>query len=556
MQTNNQEHKSIEPEYSQDIALILKKPWEAIDAAALAKMDEPATYALIAKGCSDELSYADFRIWTSAVSAGVKKIRTERAAELRAKKEERGLALLKRAKKLDLPVFEVGDHAELARKLCMELMEGREELLAYDFGYLHRYKADIGLWEAITDEQCSNVIQGWSGAPIVSAFGEGMLKVNNVKTPVELATHKPSSWGRGEGWLAKAPKGIAFSDGFMAVNEFGPCPVLEPREHSPENKARVGFEFPFDPDAECPRFHSYLNDIWGGADDFDQRVKLVQEFVGVALTGMGPRYKRALILFGAKGTGKSTFLKMIRGMFPPTAVSEVSPLDWSDDNKIAALGSSRLNTVFELTADHLRNQERVKEVIDGERIQIREVYRRQTTIWPLGAHLFATNKLFRAPGADPSFWDRWLVLDLFSDRSWRGKKGEGGEIRDLAEQILREELPGLVTWALNGARRAFEQDGFTVPDVCNTVMKTWMEEADVVGLWLAADTEVTATNTGNFTSATELYKRFKVWAEDNNHGRLSSHKFWMRLRDRGIDNKKSNGSKYDITMSSGSIFMR
>lgn len=552
MDTNHEKNKASAPELPEELAELVKTPWEAIDAAALAKLDEPSRYALIAKGCSDALTYADFRIWTSSVAAEVKRLRAERAAAERSRKEERALAILTRAERMDLPTFEVGDHAELARKLVLELMGDREELLAYDFGFLHRYNADVGLWEAIPDEVCSNIIQGWSGAPIMSPFGmDGMLRVNNVKTPVELATHKPSSWGRGEGWLADAPKGIAFADGFMAVNELGARPTLEPREHSPENKARVGFDFPFDPDAECPRFHQYLEDVWGGAPDFQERVQLVQEFVGVALTGMAPRYKRALILYGVKGTGKSTFLKMIRGMFPDAAVSEVSPLDWSDDNKIAALGASRLNTVFDLTGDDLRNQERVKEVIDGERIQIREVYRRQSTIWPLGAHLFATNKLFKASGADPSFWDRWLVLDLFPDRSWRGTSGE---VRELADQILRDELPGLVTWALEGARRAFAQDGFTLPKVCLDVMESWQQEADVVGLWLADEEEVSSYNGGTWTGATELYKRFKTWTEENGHARLSSHNFWTRLRDRGVANKKSNGSKYDVELNSKGYF--
>lgn len=547
MGNKTEENKQDAPDYPEDVLELLEEPWTAVEDAAESKVDDPARFALIAKGVSDKLTYADFRIWTTAVAAGAKKLRAERAAAERTRKEERALALLRRAEKLDLPTFEVGDHAELARKLVLELMGDRDELLAYDFGELHRYEADLGLWTAISDEMCSNIIQGWSGAPITGVFSEGVLKVNNVKTPVELATHKPSSWGRGEGWLADAPKGIAFADGFMAVNELGAVPELEPREHAPENKARVGFDFPFDPDAQCPRFHRYLEDVWGGLDDFAERVALVQEFVGVALTGMAPRYKRALILYGVKGTGKSTFLKMIRGMFPASAVSEVSPLDWSDDNKIAALGASRLNTVFELTGDHLKNQERVKEVIDGERIQIREVYRRQSTIWPLGAHLFATNKLFKAPGADPSFWDRWLVLDLLPDRSWRGTDSE---VRDLADQVLREELPGLVTWALDGARRAFAQDGFTLPKVCTDTMNTWMQEADVVGLWLADDTEVEKTNGGDWTSATELYKRFRTWTEENGHARLSSHKFWSRLRDRGVANKKSDGSKYDIKLAS------
>lgn len=522
-------------------------PWDCIEAAGAAKIDDPALFAAIARRVEAVLTYKEARIWTAAVNEEARRVKAERAAHKESASSRIAREILERGRALELPVFKVGDQAELARFTVMALEDGGEPL-AYDFGHLHRYDAAAGLWRPIHDEEISNLIQGWSGAPIVGAeLGNLKIAAATVQGAIQLATHKPSAWGRGSGWLAQAPKGIAFQDGFWRVVEPPDgAPRLEAVDHSPENRALVGYNFPYDPNATAPLFQEYLKAIWGGLPDFDERCALLQEFAGAALTGMAPRYKRALVLYGYKGTGKSTFLKIIRGMFPAGALAQVQPKDFLDDNKLAALGPAKLNTVFELTADHLKHHERIKEVLDGEKIQIREVYKRETSIWPRAAHLYATNELFKAPGADPSFWDRWIVIDLKADRSWRGKAGEK---RELADTILAAELPGLVTWALKGAARLFAQDerGYTVPNCADEVMSGWKLEADVVGVWMAE--RVKEKNGPAWIGAMDLFVDFKKWRDANGYAdRFNSRSFWQRLKNLGVEHKVSNGSKFNLEL--------
>lgn len=530
-------------------AELASKPWEAIEAAGAAKLDDPPLFAAISRRVEEALTYKDARIWTSAVAAEARRLKADRVLNKDSTLQRAARAILERGRALELPVFKVGDQAELARQAVLSL-EDEGEPLAYDFGQLHRYDDARGLWTPIPDEEISNLIQGWSGAPIVGVLDMGSIKIAaaTVQGVIQLATHKPTAWGRGSGWLAQAPRGIAFRDGFWSVVEpYGGKPYLQAVDHSPENKALVGFDFDYNPAAVAPMFDQYLRDIWGGLDDFAERCALLQEFTGAALTGMAPRYKRALVLYGYKGTGKSTFLKIIRGLFPAGALAAVQPKDFLDDNKVSALGPAKLNTVFELTADHLKHHERIKEVLDGEEIQIREVYRRQTAIWPRAAHLYATNELFKAPGADPSFWDRWMVMDLKADRSWRGTAGEK---RELADHILSEELPGLVTWALKGAARLFEQDQYTAPSCAEEVMKSWKLEADVVGVWYAD--RVKEKNGEAWIGAMDLFVDFKKWRDANGYAdRFNSRSFWQRLKNLGVEHKMSNGSRFNLELRSG-----
>lgn len=529
-------------------------PWEAIGEAGAAKLDDPALFAAIARRVELALTYKDARVWTTAVGAEARRLKAERIHNKESSLQRAARVILEQGRAMELPVFKVGDQAELARHVVLEL-EGGGEPLAYDFGHLHRYDAARGLWRPIPDQEVSNLIQSWSGSPIVGSFEMGNLKVSaaTVTGALQLATHKPSAWGRGEGWLAQGERGIAFADGFWRVIEPpGDKPRLEFVDHSPENKALVGFDFEYDPNATAPRFEAYLEAIWGGLPDYKERCALLQEFTGAALTGMAPRYKKALVLYGHKGTGKSTFLKIIRGLFPAAALAEVQPKDFGDDNMIAALAPAKLNTIFELDPDHLKNHGRIKEIMDSEKpIQIREVYKAKTNIWPRAAHIFAANELFKAPGADPSFWDRWMIMDLKADRSWRGQKGEK---RELADHILAEELPGLVAWALKGAAALFDHDatGYTMPSCAREVMETWKLDADVVGVWYAE--RVKEKNGAAWNAAMDLFVDFKKWRDANGYAdRFNSRSFWQRLKNMGINHKMSNGSKFNLELNGPNV---
>ena len=169
------------------------------------------------------------------------------------------------------------------------------------------------------------------------------------------------------------------------------------------------------------------------------------------MLGIAPRFQRALVLYGPRGTGKSTFLKVLGALFKPlgaAALASVDPKDWINDNHAARLMGARLNVVGELDPSYLLGQARFKTIVDGDALTTCEKYQQATRWYPRCAHAFAANELPMVPNADPSFWDRWVVLGL--DRHFRGTTDE---VVGLGEEIVLGELPGVVAWAVTGAQR-------------------------------------------------------------------------------------------------------
>ena len=102
--------------------------------------------------------------------------------------------------------------------------------------------------------------------------------------------------------------------------------TLEFREHRPEDYLTMESGITYDPDADCPRWHSFIKEVMCGDADL---ADFLQRSLGYALTG-DTSQECMFILYGAtsrngKGTAMETFLKIMGdyaiGVVQPVGVS-------------------------------------------------------------------------------------------------------------------------------------------------------------------------------------------------------------------------------------------
>lgn len=450
--------------------------------------------------------------------------------------------------------FWVGDNAEIAAQLVDDLNAAGVPV-ACDMEELWRYKEDSGLWERIAEAELINRVRKYSGARLFRGRDKddepkwGALRIQSAKGALEFALAMPLDWDQGEGFFKDAPRGLAFADCFLEAKITGKKKgVLVKKVKGPEHRARVGYPFALDRKAKAPLLAQYLADIWGPSEqagkdeqeEFQQRCDQLQEFVGAALLGLGPRYHRALLLQGPKGTGKSTFLNILAGLFPKGSVTHIKPSQLDDDNKLAALVNKRLNVVYEIGQDRIIGQDRFKEVLEGTGQTVVEKYKVAHDFHPEAAHAFGCNDWPAVPGAHGSFWDRWLCLQL--DRHIRDTEKEELE---LASRIVSEDLPGIVAWAVAGAERLLATGRYTTPLSSLRALAAWRGEADAVAMWVStACSEEGAYCT--WWKASRLFEIFDKWARENRFSPVSSKTFGARLRELEIPHKQSNGVQYFI----------
>ena len=478
----------------------------------LASLDEtdPVRLAVIKRKAKGKVGLNDFR-------AALKR------AKARRRERTRGLEPV-----ADGPLFERGDHTEVA-----EFMLARHgERPVFDLGALHVYGETKGTWSPLSVERVRSDVGDLAESGAFVEAGENVKSFTaNRDTQKGVAETMFDRTDSPEFFVGK--RAIAFENGTAVVDE-AECRVIIV-DHEPALGARWGFDFALERDAESERLSEFFADVWEGVPDVDERVRLMQEFLGCTLFGVGSREQKALLLLGPAGTGKSTVLNVCRSVLPDEAVTAIPPHHWGDDNKIAQLARARANLVYETPRDYLPNVERIKEVIDGAPITTREAYGRAFTFAPDCVHLFAANRLPEAPGG-PDFFDRFILLDL--KRRFRGTSDER---RDMAAWIC-EERAGIVAWCVRGVERFLEQGGYTTPASSLRMLADWESEIDSVNQWVTElcgrDLPDYAGNKSDYRTVRDTYQAYRSWCVLVGRSPVGEKEFVSRLEARGIDKSR------------------
>lgn len=430
--------------------------------------------------------------------------------------------------------FKVGDHAELADRLLLLLRNDNRIAITGDEQSVFGYDPDRGLFTRIQEEEQSRIIQSMSGSPVKGKSRPLGIRSVDVNGTQKLSYDKSAV----PGFFSDAPAGLAFLNGFVGFSEAGA--VLVP--HSPDNRARFGYSFPYAPEAPCPMWLNFLSEIFRDDDDRDQKIAVLQEHIGASLAGLATTFQRCIVCIGEGDEGKSTFAKIVASAFPPGSIEAIPPQEWGQEYRRALLAGKLLNTVAELPESDIISSESFKAVVSGDSITGRPIRQAPFTFKPRAGHLFLANRLPGTPDQTRGFWRRFIVI-----RFNRSFTGDAARDPLIAEKIVAAEQGSLVSWALQGAVRLIAQKSHTLPASHERELATWRKSADQVAAFI--EDKVTFVPTRG-TAGMEAYAAYRDWADANGHRAISSSKFSGRLRELGIQAKKTEiANVYPICVS-------
>jgi P4 family phage/plasmid primase-like protien len=207
------------------------------------------------------------------------------------------------------------------------------------------------------------------------------------------------------------------------------------------------------------------------------------------------------------------------------AVKTIPPSDFSDDRKIIQLVGAQVNAVDELGSARAISSEDFKNLITGEPIVGRDVFKSAVQFRSRAQHVFATNHLPSFGGGFDRGVQRRLLVLTFNRSIPTSEK-----IANLAQRILSEEGDALLALAVEGAARLIKQKRFTEPPSSREALREWIYGADPVLAWLDARTEL---DEGCRTSKKTAYNDFVGWADQEwfNRSHLPSiNNFTQRVR--------------------------
>ena len=324
-----------------------------------------------------------------------------------------------------------------------------------------------------------------------------------------------------------APKGIATSNYFYSVFE---GKVIKTKLNSSH---RARFQVSVEPsDYEPKKLLKTLREAFH-PDDADEQIRQLRMFSGLAIFNIQHSLDRALLLYGIGGSFKSGFQKIIESLVRMEYLSSVSPLEWDQDYKKAELVGKLINLVPEINNDKVIPGAEFKSVVSCDRISAREAYGKVFTFRPGCAHWFNSNFYPATRDQSDGFWRRWAIVHFSVS------KPELERDPNLADTIIKTELPMILNWALQGVTDFLENENIFLSKAHDKCLTEWQHDSNSVRGWLSdpdCSGMIDERKTKHAIKVTEAYLQYGYWCTNNGvRNKVSSKVFKARMADLGYN---------------------
>lgn len=302
----------------------------------------------------------------------------------------------------------------------------------------------------------------------------------------------------------------------------------------PQDFLKYQLDFNFDENSEAPMFQKFLDEVLPDK----QKQTVLAEYCGYIFTKKNVlKLEKILLLLGSGANGKSVFFSILSAVLGSENISNCSMKELSMENYRPAIAGKLLNYSSELSQKV--DPELVKKLASGEPIYGKHVYENAYKITDYAKMIFNCNELPNVTDNTNAYFRRFLIIHF--DVTIAKEKMD----YSLADQIIFDELPGVMNWILKGLERLQENRKLSACESADNILNRYREDNDTVHLFMDEFSyEPSMEKTVSFKIA---YMRYKEFCLASGFKFLNSTKFSDSLFIKKIV-KKRRSSGYHLFM--------
>jgi putative DNA primase/helicase len=387
-----------------------------------------------------------------------------------------------------------------------------QKLTAFGLGDFLRYKQ--GVWNIVPQPQVEKEIMDI----LITAKVEGIKPTNALVTSVReicriMVTVENSRWDSN-------PDILVCQNGTLDI------PSRKLRDHSPDDYATQAVPYAYLETAKAPAWQKLLSILPANV------VPFLQEFAGYCLT-TDTSLETAVWLYGLPGSGKSSFIMGIMTMTGPKCcqigLKEIERSRFALTN----LPGRTVAVSTEQPTGNITSSDLLNKIISGEPIIVDRKFKDPVEIYPRAKVIWGMNELPRIPSGKNGLFRRVKLLEC----PVIPMENQDPQVK---EQI-KIEGAGILNWALDGLDRLRNRGCFEIPESVKRAINDFKTSNDV-SLQFIADECILD---GSFSvQAMDLYRRYRIWCENNGHRPFSSTRMAGIWIDRGLERYEKNGCRF------------
>lgn len=265
----------------------------------------------------------------------------------------------------------------------------------------------------------------------------------------------------------------------------------------------------FDPKAQCPQWEKFLKTAMQGDQDM---IKYLQRLVGYFLTA-STKEQEIYYFYGTGANGKSTFIDLVKSLLGTYGVKvssdsfmqkRSSAPNLGAQASLATLAGARLAITDETNDNESFNAQMLKSISGDEEITGRFLRANPITFKSTAKVVMYGNDKPYGNINDEGFWRRFRFIEF-------GHVVPDSQKDKNLLMKLKEELPGILNWALAGLAD-WRKNGIQTPKKVLDERDSYREDLDTVSKFLKENTKEAA---GQRLTTKQLFEYYKKWCETN-----------------------------------------
>lgn len=291
----------------------------------------------------------------------------------------------------------------------------------------------------------------------------------------------------------------------------------------------------YDPEASAPVWQATLERVLPS----EEVRAFFKRLCGYAITGDVSEHILP-VLYGTGANGKSTILNALleaAGEYGMQAAPDLLIAKrGGHPTEVADLFGMRLVASIEVEDGRRLAEALVKSLTGGDKVRARRMRQDFWQFDPTHTAFLCTNHKPEIRGTDNAIWRR-IRLIPFTETIPPAEQD-----KKLPEK-LRAELPGILTWCVEGCLE-WQREGLQAPDEVRRATGAYRSEMDVIGAFLRDECEVGPDFKASFES---VYDRYAEWCAEGGEKAETRRKFNARLKERGTftDRRSGHGGSYE-----------
>ena len=257
---------------------------------------------------------------------------------------------------------------------------------------------------------------------------------------------------------------------------------------------------PYDPDAQCPRWLRFLEEVFDGNTEL---IEYMHRVIGYCLTGETSE-QCWWLWYGSGANGKGTMIRALANALGDyetctpfsTFLYQASN---TQTNDLARLRGRRFVWAQETAQNSRLNEERLKSLTGGDIVIARFLHREFFEFTPTLKLVLAVNHKPVIKDDSYGMWRRVRVIP-FTQRF---------NIEKTLDSALAAEAPGILAWAVRGVL-LWQAEGLSAPASVTSATGDYEAESDPLREFIDTSCDIDPNNT---IGATDLFTHYTAWAD-------------------------------------------